>query len=299
MIIAHVGYPKTGTKSLQNNVFPNISGVNYISYNNCKKIFHPLVFSGQLHYYKHEKEVLKNLKDNILDETRDTFLSLENLVGPMFYFSGLNNDIIPQRLKSIGVNKIIISVREQTSFINSLYRQYIQQGGVLKFKDFLKSKELQVPIFNPDFCDYYPILKQFQNVFGNENVFIFTNEEMRNNKQATFKKLEKFIGHQVDDSISNRNRNLSLTNAGINLLRFSNHFTYNSFKPNNLISNRLTYWKVRTFQRKVTEPMFRLFSGKQNYFDKYPELKKQYKDYYKSNNIKLRDEFGIDYINDE
>lgn len=299
MIIAHVGYPKTGTKFLQNNIFPNISGINYISYNDCKKIFHPLVFSGKLHYNRHEKHVAKALQDKIIDKSKDTFLSVENLVGPMFYFSGLNNDIIPHRLKSTGVDKVIIAVREQTSFINSLYRQYVQQGGVIKFKDFLKSKDLQVPIFNPDFCDYYSILKQYQQVFGSENVFIFTNEEMRKDKQAVIEKLELFIGHQIHESTTKRNLNLSLTNAGISFLRFSNHFTYNSFKPNNLISNRITYWKVRTFQRKVTEPMFRLFSGKQNYFDKYPELKKHYKDYYRDNNIKLKKEFGIDYIGDE
>ncbi|MEP5234103.1 MAG: hypothetical protein ABJQ86_04790, partial [Cyclobacteriaceae bacterium] len=136
MNIVHIGYPKTATTFLQWEVFPNLEGVNYVDYRTCEKIFTPLIYLDEFDYDpSYVQEILKTY-----GLERTNLFSFEGLVGAPFIYKGLGRSEIPERLRTLGFDKIIITLRDQEDMLDSLYRQYVIQGGVVRFADFIDRK---------------------------------------------------------------------------------------------------------------------------------------------------------------
>jgi len=130
-MIIHIGYPKTGTTFLQKNVFPFIKGIEFVTYEECRKIFKSLYSSTSLEF---DEAMIKAFQIQ-----KGQLYSLERLTGEMR--TGTYNAEIAHGLKKLGFRKVIITIRRQDKIIESIYRQYIQQGGVLKSKNFIAESE--------------------------------------------------------------------------------------------------------------------------------------------------------------
>lgn len=119
-IILHIGLHKTATTWLQNEIFSKMN-VEYI----------------------HDFNLSTPLKKN------KVIISHEKLSGnPVFLSSATTRYVYANRLSRIFPNaKVIISFRDKKSWVSSLWKQYIIEGGTKKFEDF--KKEL-----DQDFLDY-------------------------------------------------------------------------------------------------------------------------------------------------
>ena len=156
MSIVHIGYHKTATTFLQNVVFPTIKGVNYVDYQNCAEQFKDLYSSNTLWFNSRVKEQFKIQANGLY--------SLEELVGSMG--TGTYNYEIAQRLKDVGFKKVILTIRRQDKMVESIYRQHIQIGGILKPYSFITEPNF----FRWSYLDYYALIERYAQLFGTENI---------------------------------------------------------------------------------------------------------------------------------
>lgn len=294
--VTHIGFPKTGTTLLQQHIYPHIKGYQYLDYETCKKLFYTLIYKDDLDY-KPEK-VKKKLTQIV--NSHSLLASYESLTGPL-WFNGLNRSSIPHRLKQLGVTKVIITIRNQVNEIDSCYRQYVQEGGILSFEEALKTKEEYSwkNIIDLDYFNYYTLIKHYAEVFGKENVLVLANEKMKLDLEGTIHQIVDFMPDaSVDErhllQAKNQSSNKSLSNLALKLLRISNHFTRSKFKPSHLIHPAITTWKVRNFlQRKADPLLISEFSNRENYVIK-SQLEEMVKEYYQASNTELANQFQLD-----
>ncbi len=105
--------------------------------------------------------------------------------------------------------KILISVREQISFIIAIYGSYVHSGGCLDIGNFLSrklEKSTKITPFLLSFCDYYAYYSYYSSLFGKENVLILPVEQFRNDTDLYLSQLYDFIGlpipnHWPDTSV--------------------------------------------------------------------------------------------------
>jgi len=279
-MIVHIGYHKTGTSFLQQHVFPNMQGINYYDYAYCTQLFAPLLQQNTLQFNA-------NIWAKKLHQNPNTLYSFESLVGNMG--TGLYNVEIAYRLKAMGFTKIIISIRNQQKMLESLYRQYIQQGGVVKSKAFFDEK---MGLFNWHYCDYYPLICKYVQLFGKQNVHILSQESLRNEASIVIQNLVQFTGAKGITPNKAQKANNSLSSTSIHLLRIINHFTYNYYRPSNLLSNKISTWKFRYLLQQWIDPFVvaKLFRNRPFVA---PHLTQKALNYYAPNNKKLAHEFKL------
>lgn len=259
--IVHIGFPKTATTFLQKEVFPTIEGTNFVDYRSCEAVFTDLIYLDDLDY--DQKKVEEKLSK--LYTQGFSLFSFEALGGAPFIYKGLGRSRIPKRLKDLGMTKVIITLRDQKTMYDSLYRQYVVQGGVMRFKDFLdtgKKWNLYVRAFNPDYLKYDRIIKVYFDLFGPENVLILNHELLTADKAQYLNILEKFIQMPLGDLQENKRVNKSLCNLSVAVLRIVNHFIFTSQKPNQLISNHISTRNVSRIFQAILDPYFFGFFSK-------------------------------------
>jgi len=271
MSIVHVGYHKTGTTFLQNEVFPFIEGVNYVDFNECAIKFRKIYRSTTLEFKSYNTEEF--------GISLGSLYSFEDLIGEMGI--GTYNYEIASRLKAVGFKKIIITIRRQDKMVESIYRQYIQRGGVLPAAKYVENPDF----FRWSYLNYYDLIERYSDIFGKENVLIFTQEELKDSLSTVLEKLKTFCGasKQIKLGSSLKKGNKSLSYCSIKLLRVINHFTYNVYRRSNLISNKITTWKFRyVLQSTVDTHLFsKIFSKRKFYSKEFTERVKQ--DFFESN----------------
>jgi hypothetical protein len=292
--IIHIGYPKTATTFLQRSVFPAISEINYIDYHQSVDLLSPLIYLDDLDYSM--KEVKEKLAPFFNDSL--TLMSFEGLCGAPFIYKGLARSAIAKRLKELGFNKVIITLRDQVSLIDSIYRQHILQGGVVRFKDFVDIDgkfNLYNRSFNLEYLNYFKLIKHYQEIFGVQNVIVLSHQELVADQQLYVKKLLHFINPDSPEfEISTKSENSALSNLAINLLRIVNHFIFTSQKPNHLIWNKIsTKYVSKAFQAILNPYLFRFFSSKKSYVKS--RERDFLKQYYAQSNAQLIELLGNDF----
>lgn len=281
--IVHIGYPKTGSTYLQKVIFPQFKELDFIDFHTCVKLFEDIIYLDDLDFDQAKtKESLTNYQGKSL-------FSQEALTGAPFTFKGLNRSQIPNRLYQLGFKKIVITIRNQPEILDSLYRQYVYQGGVMKFKDFLNLDgkwNHYLRAFNLDYLKYDRLITKYINLFGDENVLILPQEILKNDPEAYLKSLSEFIESEVPKQPIHKSANESLTNMSTNLLRFINHFTFNSQRPNQLINNQFSTKTIKKVFQVFIDPYFmKVFSKKRSYLK--PDERSKIIDYYSKSNFEL------------
>ncbi len=129
-VVVHIGLGKTGTTSLQKNVFPALEKLNYFDRYNPIQIMNSLNEGSNLGSYKH----LSSSFSPKLTKENNLFISDERLVG-------WNPSIWLERCEEIknmfgSEATIIITLREPIAYLRSMYQQMIHQGNVIEPHDF-------------------------------------------------------------------------------------------------------------------------------------------------------------------
>ena len=280
-MILHIGYHKTGTTFLQNNVFPAFPEVNYYDLVLCKKLFNDVYRRSTLEF--DAAAVLSEIESHqVKDNGLPHLYSCELLVGEIGL--GTIKKEIADRVKQLGFKKIIITIRNQKRILDSIYRQYIQQGGTAKVDEYFNGRS---PLFDYGYCSYYALCSYYIDLFGKENVLIVMQEDLKKNQSAVIKSIADFIGTASPAELrSDKPSNTSLSNLSLSLFRFINHFTFNYYRPSQILSDKITSWKFRHLLQRYLDPwFFSKISSNKSFIT--PEHSKFIEQYYAKGNQKI------------
>ncbi len=114
------------------------------------------------------------------------------------------------------------------------------------------------------------------------------------NKKAYLQKIETFLSDELEASVyeSNPIQNRGMSNLSLKIIRYCNHFTYNYFKPSNILSNKISSYKVQKILRKTIDPLVYQISKPSNSFIS-ESHRKQINQYYKESNQQLNHFFNL------
>jgi hypothetical protein len=311
----HVGLPKSGSTFLQDNFFPYCPSASFSrGWAGKTKIPADLKSVAQ--------EALQQEAQEALQQENDLIISKQNSVGqPGFGFESQEENIrfIKSCLESDFDIKVLLIVRRQDTFIESLHAEYLKNGGpripedvFYRFED-TSGIVSHAPHFYPvqaDSLDWAKLVEKFYKYFPKKDVYIFPLElfrEVETFQSFLFNFLERDHFH-YDPSKRNKRFN-----------RLMYNFTYfNKFirSPNNpqgfiqempglehfrgkkSIANRLAFSIVcRLSLRWLLRTLAEIFpEGK-----KYTPFRnsKQLLEYHKNSNRRLQDfcSFNLESLN--
>lgn len=220
-VIIHIGLHKTGTTFLQNFIFPCYSKLSIIRA-----------------WYSHRKIIEMPLKSNIL-------ITDEGISGNPFkenYFEEFTRNLLNIK-KLYGDPKIIIGLRKHSSFVLSLYKQYLHEKGTLDINKFFNVENSGIlrlqDLFFKSRLDF--LFQYFS------EVFIYTHQELQSELDIVMNRLSIFLDSEYDakeyKSIKNRKANLGIrTTMQVGLLRNLNYLNSSKFCPD-LYGTKLTKYK--------------------------------------------------------
>tara|TARA_B110000046_G_scaffold28052_1_gene28803 strand:+ start:109194 stop:110096 length:903 start_codon:yes stop_codon:yes gene_type:complete len=254
LVYLHIGYPKTATTFMQQEYFPAMEEIHYINQLELWEtgflgiIFDDL-FSSNDHKYI---SILRTWKAAAGE--KKLFISYEGFVGNLFW--GLKNfPLICQRLKKTGFDfKILLSIRRQEKIADSLYIQYVHQGGALSFDNFIKLPTKYPLHLALNVFDYNAIYDKLNFEFGQGNVYVLPYESIKY-KEYLIDYLTNYFNQEVKLKTSQFNEhNVSLSGNNLKLLRFLNRFLSSWVSTNGIFpSSILNTTKVKNFLQKINK----------------------------------------------
>jgi len=214
----HIGLHKTGTTFLQDYIFPNLKGIEY--------------------YYK-PTNVIGNLDTLSLTINGKTLVSDEEISFSMPDRDHTTRlDFIQVLHKNFPNAKIILGLRQYERWLKSCYSQYIKAGGYLKFNDYKQ----KYPHLKPS--EYRRII---YTLWGEENVFVYWQENLRKTPQIILKELCDFIDVKVP-TYPKTSSNVSLKGWKLSLLRYINILLRGEFLRRKIES---PYWLITYIPRHL------------------------------------------------
>ena len=239
-VYIHIGYPKTGTTFLQNEIFPKLNEVHYIRSDRIRpetsKIMRQEEFSFDY------EQVKNNLEKHLVDGKN--LISNEGFMGNLLVGKAINNKLIADRLAFLFPNvKIIITIRNQYDLVESLYKQYIQLGGTKTLREFVKFKEGRFEhndfrwdlTLSPEMFNYATLAAYYEKLVGRENVFLISFELLQKDPARFLDQLLKWMGVDETPSHNNRAYNQGYGRRQIAIARFLNRFLKSIYRENGLI----------------------------------------------------------------
>lgn len=225
--IVHIGYPKTASTFLQQNVFANTKNYQIIDFFTCKEISHDIILNG---YFSDFASHISKLPEGNL------IFSYEGLVGNFASGIGINSTQTADILKKIGFNKVIVVTRKnKKKWFDSIFNHYVKTGGRLSYKDYIKNPKnsLQMRQYYPEMMkNADKLIDHYSRVFGKKNVLHLYSEEIYSPKSDFKIKLEKFAETEI--IIHNKRVNESVPNWMIKVYLFTNNFTSSIMNPTTL-----------------------------------------------------------------
>ena len=287
-LFVHVGYHKTGTTWLQNNIFDEHPDINFLGKGKlCRtapgllSIIRNLQDADSLFDAEKNRQTLRSAleKQCCLPNHKIIGVSAEGLSGGYDWF-GCNSGTIAQRIKDVFCDydvKIIIGIREQTDMISSLYSQYLKRGGTNTLKRLLESPFSEGRIMKKK-CEYVGLINNYYALFGEDRVFVYLYEEFRADKQVVINRITDYLSidrYVVSAKASNKNPNPRPSRLSLVVLRILNHFFYSRHNNNIFILLPLTliigFFVSCLLRLKITRkfyPKARLIDQFQNYYER-------------------------------
>lgn len=211
-VLIHIGYHKTASTWLQNHLFTST----HPSFEPLSEIDKPTGFStlAESFIYDNDGYLLNSFDDNekCIKERLDNIINSKSTLDNRSYFvmsherlsgnphsSGFDASVIANRLYNIFPKaKVLIIIREQTSWLVSNYFQYLSIGGTHSIKKYLNLKyDGKRPCFSPNHLKYHLLIDKYYEKFGQQNVLVLPYEMFSENKEAFFKEISDFLNIEV------------------------------------------------------------------------------------------------------
>jgi hypothetical protein len=272
----HIGDYKTGTTWLQQNIFRSNSKIKLIGEGEDEvgiqlwAALENLIYADKIDIDKWRQEFFE-LIYRYEDSDKTIYgISRESLIsGNPFHFHDWKRSA--ERLHSaFGPIKIIITFREQSSLLTSLYSTFVKNGGIMTIEDlYLDSKQFKAFL---DRLDYHQIAAYYQKIFHINNCLFLTFNELCTDQNSYIQKIYNFIGVvppllKVIDSISTPNK--SLTEGALKFHRIMNRGVRSVFnkKDTQSLIEQVIIKIIRIFGNSK----YKLQSRRNNYL--WPEVK--------------------------
>lgn len=224
-IYLHIGLQKTGTTAIQKYLASNYktllnSGILYPK--SCRsKIKHNQLFDVIAQKQSYSNTVWDQLVQEISSSTvKKVIISDEAFC----LFDQSQIKIIKQKLSSLFDVKVIIFLREPSSFLFSLYKYNIKCGNAYySFNEFLNR--------NISRCDYQKIVLKWSQNFGEENILIQSYEATKNiglikSLFLVMKVSNNYISTLTSQIDSLHSINTALNDSTLKCLRLLNKIKY-------------------------------------------------------------------------
>jgi hypothetical protein len=247
-LLVHVGYQKSGTSWLQQDVFGSPHQRSFCQPWDRGLI--PKVFVAPSDFEFDPCSAARILAQN--DSIRGNVpsapvLSHERLCGSPFS-GGYDSKGLADRLyATLPGAKILIVIRNQAGILLSTYKQYVRLGGTRSLHNYLcppRLGRMRIPQFTLAFYEYHRLINYYQDLFGADRVLVLPFEMMVADALAFVGRIAAFVGVQAPSSVSAAPRNVALSGASTALKRPLNFlFVRDTINPSALIeSPRLAGW---------------------------------------------------------
>lgn len=202
--IIHIGYNKTGSTWLQEEVFPleTLGFQSFLSIEDREHIYRSIV---RQHAMTFDPQPILNYYEQALAKTANKDLvpifSNERLSGDP-HSAGYDTKELADRLHRMWPEaRIILVIREQKSMLLSTYKQYIRAGGPRSLRSYFSPPERgsrRVPMFAFEYFAYDSLIRYYQSLFGKERVLVLPYEQLRKAPQAFVASILTFSGLPAD-----------------------------------------------------------------------------------------------------
>lgn len=269
-VLIHIGYHKTATTWLQEEIFVSSSNVfeplSIRPAERCRELgrrFYATADNYPLSPFNlNEKEIadylnhLLEIKPELL--TKCPVFSDERLCG-QYASAGCDSQAIANRLKNTFPNgKVLIVIRRQPELLLSSYFQFLYIGGTLSFQKFTQCNyDDKRPFFSPYHFDFLPLVKYYFQLFGKENVLVLPQEYLNENGPGFISRIGQFVKEDImpDSRAFTRRHNVKESEYSLVKLRNLSYLTYtksytNYIEANNAITKYLSK-KIRNISIKV------------------------------------------------
>ncbi len=212
-LIAHVGFPKAGSTTLQRHFFPHLPDVTYLGRpakggkGKCNEVsnnaglsevqdaFHQELAINHHFDIGHAKYLLSQLTAEV-PRGRTALYSSEFLTSVFFSHPKVEDKL--SRLKEVGFQKIIIILRKQSDLIKSQYRDHpfdpkdLIRGQPIELgKWILEAHAIEHSYISS--LKYNNLVPKLYSLFGKENVHIAFMEEMSHDYETFRNHLCSFL----------------------------------------------------------------------------------------------------------
>ena len=226
-VLIHPGFHKTGTTFLQNRIFSD------------ERVFRAVWSHGEIDRYVIRPHDLDfdpmPGRQDIATRRRASqpglidIVSSETLCGQPF--TGSREAVMQaRRLKDIFDGaKIVFTIRKQAFIIKAIYIQYLIMGGLLSPEEFFDRKGLYGYFsFDAHVFEFHKLVEFYAGLFGDENIIVLTQEELKKDLGAFVQKLRLFCDVadcETPISLGDKGHDgVSPPPTGIPLLRLANRF---------------------------------------------------------------------------
>lgn len=239
-LFIHIGLHKTATTSLQYEYFPNLEGLSYFQYSV------PHIYTNLGTYDLNNYVLITNEE---LSGTSWNSKWKNGIKNDFHWIDSFKSSI--RNLKCLHPDAtILIMFRKHGDLLVSMYKQYIQEGGILPFEEFygdgkvIRDKDL-------DFRERVTFLEEYF-----EDVVIFSFEKFRKEGVDYLNCYFEQFGLRENKKKETSNiHNKSLKGKKMNILRSINHgYRHLPMKlrkllrllrisPRDILQSRLTFWQ--------------------------------------------------------
>ena len=277
--LLHVGYHKTGTTWLQNRFFlPEYGYGRILGHDEVSALVVDAHESGR------DAERLAAAaaeRTRALEPGTVPVVSSEILCGNPFH-GGAGGAANARLLAAAFPDaRILITIREQTRMLVSVYMQYLSRGGALPPEGFFAEENAPgYPRFRAEHFRYHWLVGLYRDLFGAGNVLVLTQEEMARDLAGFLAQISAFAEAPRQDGFPARasRSGASHPEAAAPLLRRINHFRAGPASPEPAldlggVSDALYRWaggaarhpalaRVLAGRRPVTDRVTARFSGR-------------------------------------
>jgi len=203
--LVHIGYHKTGTNWLQEEVFGDPStGYRWLGKRPLTHPVHRLVRDRPLEF---DAGALREEFEPMLRSAEDAGLvpvvSFPRLSGHAFS-GGYDSQELADRLAAVfPESRVLIVIREQRSMIVSAYKQYVPAGGVCTVERFIAAdpESRRVPRFDFGHFAYHRLIRYYQSLFGRDSVLVLPYEQFVRDGRGFVAAIGQFAGRAIPDEV--------------------------------------------------------------------------------------------------
>ena len=236
--LVHVGYHKTGTNWLQEELFGNPrTGYRWLG---KQPLTHPVHTLVRARPFDFDAAAVRAEFEPMLRDAEGAGLlpvvSFPRLSGHP-YSGGYDSRMIADRVAEVFPEaRILIVIREQRSMIVSTYKQYVNAGGEARLEHFLqpaKQREWRVPGFDYRHFAYDRLIGHYSSLFGGDNVLVLPYEQFVRDARGFVEAIARFAGRELPAEVLEelpfaRRSNAAQSALAVGVARPLNRFRHRS-----------------------------------------------------------------------